>query len=329
MAEIIGQTSAVLKDLTRITEQTAKQTRPNLWPLIATKLDAKGQAYVKVPITAALPFPKKLTDSMPEKGILVGYTQEYDQDTYTQRIALNSDLVGDVKAYDFSDVVAEAAIRAVLFKDWVASQTVRTGATVAMPDGPGFYTLGNSTGLAAMHSYANMGKNTFANKIAKSGTSIAALFADLGTARAALRGFKDNEGLLLNNVSMNGETDMVCQYPLSYDNNMRAVLNAEMVPMPVTNAAGTENVGGASMTNTLRNSARGFPDGYLSSSDGFFLHYVGMPRRPLVLVEDYDSRVTVIGFGTPEEALHHTCWIIIRQRFVLGFLAYWRSVQVS
>jgi hypothetical protein len=321
---IIGQTSAVLKDLTLIAEDTVKETRPNLVPLISTKLEAEGQAYVKVPIGANVGFPTKLEEESQEYGKLVGYTQEYNNDTYMLKIGLNADLVKDVKAWDFSGVVREASMKSVKFKDYLASLAIKKGvSSVAMADGASFYTASTD------HSYAAQKKNKFKNKLSKTGTSVAALFTDLGTAKAAIRGILDNTGYPVNAVDINGPTDLIVQYPLSYDNNMRAVLNAEMIPQAITTAAGSENVGGASMTNTLRNSAMSFADAYLADSDGFFLHYVAMPQKPLAWIQDYDVRVDVLGFGTPNEVLDNKVFIVLKQRFVLGYLAYWRSIQVA
>jgi hypothetical protein len=69
-------------------------------------------------------------------------------------------------------------------------------------------------------------------------------------------------------------------------------------PLPVT----TSGTAAAPVTNVAwQGIADVYADGYLDadSASRWYLHYVGMPQRPFVFLENYAPAVSVLGFNSP------------------------------
>ena len=321
MAVIRGDTNAVLKDLTMIAEDTVAETRPSLYPLICSQ-KAEDGAYTKVPINANLPLPAKFEGERRKMGKNVGVVQEYDQDTYELTIELDSDLVRNAKAYDFSDVVREATMAAKLFPDYQASQMVINGGSKKAYDAVNFY--------GSTHTFAKTGGNTINNTVSKTGGTVTQLYNDIASAVAAIRGFLDNQGRLLNPLAKQGPGQFVIHCPLALEMPFRQVLFGSMVPVtaPVT-SSGTAAAPAAN--NVLQGIGDLYPDGYLdiNSTTAWYLHYVGMPQRPFIFLENYPIQVSVLGFGSEYETLYNKVAICLKHRFVMGYYRFDRSVKVS
>lgn len=321
MAVTRGDVNATLKDLTIIAEDTVAETRPMLYPLIASE-KAEDGAYTKVPIAANMPFPRKFEGERAEMGKDVTVVQEYDQNTYELTIDLDSDLVKNAKAYDYSDLVREATMAAKLFPDYLSSQLVINGGSTAAYDGVNFY--------GTTHKFAKAGPNTINNTVSASGQTVTALATDLGKAIAGIRGFRDNAGRLLNPLASQGKNKLLVHCPVALEQAFRQVLFGSMIPVaaPVT-TSGTAAAPAAN--NVLQGIADIYPDGYLdvNSTTAWYLHYVGMPQRPFVFIENYGLQVSVLGFGSEFEINFNKVRIALKHRFVLGYYRFDRSVKVS
>lgn len=321
MAVIIGDSNAVLKDLTMVVEDTVAQTRPQLHPLICNTMEEDG-AYTKIAVAANVAFPRKFEAERSSQGKDVPIVINYDQETYELTIDINSDLLKNAKAYSYESLVREAAISAVLFPDYSASQLVINGSSTAGYDGVNFY--------GTTHKYAKTGSNTINNTVSATGTTVPQILADLTSALTKIRTFKDNAGRLLNPLAAMGADKLVLHCPVALEVIARQALNASMVPVtaPVTTS------GTAAMpvsNNVLQGVATVFGDGYLdaSSATTWYLHYVGMAQKPFVFIENYPIQVKVLGPGSEFEANFNKVRIAIKHRFVLGYYRFDRSVKVA
>lgn len=312
--------NAVLKDLTLIVEDTVAITRPNLYPLICSVKEADG-AYTRIPIANNLAMPRKFEGERSAQGKDVTVVQNYSQGTYELTIDLDADLLSDSKAYDQSDLVREATMSAVQFPDYLTSQMVYKGTTSTAYDGQNFYDTG--------HAFASVAGNSFSNKVTATGTSVTQIAADLSSAIALLKGFKDSSGRLLNQQAKFGKTDLLIQHPVAMETNMRTLMNETFVPVvaPVT-TSGTAAVGGA---NYFVGQADLFPDGYLDgqSTAAWYLHYVSRPQRPFVFIEDYGLQVKVLGLDSEFCTNTNKVRIALKHRFVLGYYMTHRSVRIG
>ena len=317
MAITRGDINATLKDLTMIAEDSVIMTRPNLLPLIANMGPEEG-AYTRVPIPANLPFPRKFEGERQEMGKDVAVVQTYNQDTYELTIDLDSDLIRNAKAYDYNSLVREATMSAVLFPDYLASQAVIGGGAAKAYDGVNFY--------GATHKYAGLGANTINNTIAKTGQTVPTLAADISSCLVALRTFKDNQGRLLNQLARQGTSQLLIHCPVALEQAFRQVLFGSMIPMAVG-----ANAAASAANNQLQGIADLYPDGYLDSVSPttWYMHYVGMPQRALIYRENYGLQVSVLGFGSEFEINTNKVRIALKQRFVLGYHRFDRSVRVA
>jgi len=325
MATVIGDTNATLKDLTLIAENTVAQTRPNLYPLICSVKPEDG-AYTKIPIAANMPFPILFEGARKSKGKDVTVVQNYNQGTYELTIDLDSDLVRNAKAYDQSDLVQEATMAAVLFPDYVASQAVISGGTNLAYDGVAFY--------GSTHKYAKAGSITIDNTVSKTTQDVAGLANDLASALTKIRTFRDNAGRLLNPLASYGKEKLLIHCPVCLEQKFRQVIFGSTIPIsvPVT-TSGTLAVGGISNV-AWSGVADLFADGYLDAATSnptttWYLHYVGMPQRPFVFLENYGIQVTVLGLGSEHEVNTNTIRIALKHRFVLGYYRFDRSARVA
>ena len=327
MALTRGDTNATLKDLTIIAEDTLVQTRPNLVPKLCSVKPEEG-AYTKVPVPANVPFPKKFEGERESHGKLVNVFQQYDQATYELTIDLDSDLMRNVKAYDFEGVVREAAVSAVIYPDYLLSQAIING------DGAGYTGYDGQIFYYTTHYFAKMGTSNINNILSGSGATdgitVPGIAKDLAAAIAKIRSFKDNQGRLLNPLAPSGASQFIIQCPVGMEQAFRQVIFGSMIPMPATYATS----GPSSMpvaNNVLQGIADIFPDGYLDDSDAndWYLHFVGMPQRPFVYFENYPPMVQVLGFGSEHEINTNTVRIAIKHRFVLGYYRFDRSIAVQ
>ena len=320
MALTRGDVNATLKDLTLIAEDTVAVTRPRLYPLICSVRPEEG-AYTKIPVPANVAMPRLFEGERASQGKQVNVVQNYNQSTYELTIDLDSDLVRNAKAYDFTDLVREATMSAVLFPDYLTSQAVIAGTSNNAYDGNAFY--GNT------HKFAATGSNNIDNLLAATGQTVTNLITDIASALAAVRTFLDNQGRLLNPLASEGDSKLIIHCPVALQQAFRQVVFGSMVPItvPVT-TSGTAAAPVAN--NVLQGIADIFADGYLdaNSATAWYLHYVGMPQRPFVFLENYGLMVNVLGFGSEHEINTNTVRIALKHRFVLGYYRFDRSIKV-
>lgn len=321
MALTRGDVNATLKDLTLIAEDTVAQTRPQLYPRICSIKPEEG-AYTKIPVPANLAMPKLFEGERSSQGKLINVVQQYNQSTYELTVDLDSDLVRNAKAYDFSDIVREAAMSAVLFPDYLTSQAVIAGDTNTGYDGVTFY--------GSTHTYAKMGSNTIDNTVSATGQTVTALATDVASALTSLRTFKDNQGRLLNPLASEGAGRLIIHCPVALQQAFRQLVFGSMIPIsvPVT-TSGTAAAPAAN--NVLQGIADIFADGYLDadSSTAWYMHYVGMAQKPFVFLENYPIQTSVLGFGSEFEVNNNAVRIALKHRFVLGYYRFDRSIKVA
>jgi phage major head subunit gpT-like protein len=321
MALTRGDTNATLKDLTIIAEDTVAQTRPQLYPLISNVEPEEG-AYTKVPVPANLAMPRLYEGERASQGKQVNVVQTYNQSTYELTIDIDSDLMRNAKAYNYSALIREATMSMVLFPDYLMSLAVIAGGTNKAYDGVAFY--------GATHKFAAMGSNTIDNLVSATGQTVTAILNDIASALVVIRTARDNQGRLLNPIAKQGRSELLIQCPAALEQVMRQALFGTMVPVtvPVT----TSGTAAAPMsTNVLQGIAELYPDGYLDtdSASKWYLHYVGMPQRPFVFFENYGIQVSVLGFGSEFEVNNNAIRIGLKRRFVLGYSRFDRSVRVA
>lgn len=320
MALTRGDVNATLKDLTLIAEDTLVQAQPQLVPKICSVKPEEG-AYTKIPVPANIAMPRLFEAERTSQGKLVNVVQNYDQATYELTVDLDSDLVRNAKAYDFSDLVREATMSAVLFPDYLCSLAVIAGASNLAYDAVAFY--------GTTHKFAKMGSNSINNTVAKTGQTVTQLATDIGSALAAIRTFKDNQGRLLNPMARQGSGNLIIHCPVALEQAFRQVIFGSMIPIaaPVT-TSGTAAAPAAN--NVLQGMAEIYADGYLDTAPTtWYLHYVGMPQRPFVFLENYGIQVSVLGFGSEHEINTNTVRIALKHRFVLGYYRFDRSIKVA
>lgn len=321
MALTRGDVNATLKDLTLIAEDTVATTRPRLYPLICSVKPEEG-AYTKIPVPANLAMPRLFEGERASQGKQVNVVQNYNQSTYELTIDLDSDLVRNAKAYDMSDLVREATMSAVLFPDYLTSKAVIAGSTNTAYDGVTFY--------GTTHKFANTGSNAINNTVSKTGATVPALATDISSALTKIRTFLDNQGRLLNPLASEGDGKLIVHCPVALQQAFRQLIHGSMIPItvPVT-TSGTAAAPVAN--NTLQGIADIFADGYLDadSTSTWYMHYVGMPQRPFVFIENYGLQVQVLGFGSEHEINTNTVRIALKHRFVLGYYRFDRSVKIA
>lgn len=321
MAITLGDVNATLKDLTLIVEDTVAMTRPQLYPLISSVKSEDG-AYTKIPVPANLSMPRLFEGERASQGKLINVVQVYDQATHELTIDLDSDLVRNAKAYDFSDIVREAAMSMVLFPDYLSSLAVIAGSTNNAYDGETFY--GNT------HLFANMGDNNIDNVVSRTGITVPELASDVSAALTKLRTFLDNQGRLLNPLASEGAGKLLIHCPVALQQPFRQLIHGSMIPIPVpVTSSGTAAAPAAN--NTLQGIADIYADGYLDtdSATTWYMHYVGMPQRPYVFLENYPIQTTVLGYGSEWEANTNHVRIALKHRFVLGYYRFDRSIKVA
>ena len=209
-----------------------------------------------------------------------------------------------------------------MFPDYLASQMVINGSSNNAYEAVAFY--------GTTHKFAKAGSNTIDNTVSKTGATVPHLLADIASALTKLKTFKDNAGRLLNPMAMYGSGQLLVHCPVALEQAFRQAIFGTMVPItvPVT-TSGTAAAPVAN--NTLQGVASIFGDGYLdaNSATTWYLHYVGMPQKPFVFLENYGLQVQVLGFGSEHEIKTNKVMIAMKQRFVLGYYRFDRSIKVA
>lgn len=326
MAGTRGDANAVLKDLTLIVEDTLTITRPNLYPLIASVMEAGGD-YTRIPIANNVAMPRKFEGERSSQGKDVTVIQTYKQGTYELTIDLDADLLADAKAYDQSDIVREAVMSAVQFPDYLTSQLVINGGTQNGYDNVTFYNAGGGgPPLTSGHLFAAAGKNYFANKFTATGQTMTALATDLQTAIGLIKNPKDSTGRLINQQAKYGAQDLLIHCPTALEYPFRQLLNNAFAPVsaPVT-TSGTAAVGAS---NVWVGQADLFVDGYLTGNS-WYLHYVSRPSKPFVYIEDYPLQMKVLGLDSEFCTNTNKVRIALKHRFALGYNRTDRSVKAA
>ena len=307
--QVGGDPNAVLKDLHATFEDTVQQVRPTLVPKLCTTVPSDG-AYEKYVFPTAVAQPRQFLDERVPTGVDVVSTYQLNNNTYELTLDFDGDMLSDARAYGLPEVVREAAMSAVLYPDYLMSSIVAAGVTAGNNayDGNTFY--------GDTHLYAGAGSNNIDNKLAGSGTSLTNIQDDLAAAIAALRGFKDNAGRLINQQLAEGQGQLLIQCPLALEFTFRRVLNTSMIPV----------LSGAAGDNVLRGIADVFPDGYLTDANDWFLHYIGMPLRPYVFQDRSPLKTAVQGYDSEFYKNTRKVRITTEQRFKIGYFGFYRSI---
>lgn len=310
--QVGGDSNAILKDLHATFEDTVQQVRPSLVPKVCQTVDSDG-AYEKFVFPTAVAQPRLFTDQRVPTGVDVVSTYQLNNNTYELTLDFDGDLLRDSKAYNLQELVREAALSAVLYPDYLLSTIIEAGATSGNNayDGNTFY--------GDTHLYGSAGTNNIDNKLGGSGTSVTQLQTDLGAAIAALRGFKDNQGRLINQLLAEGKGQLLIQCPLAMEFDFRRVLNSAMIPV----------LSGAPGDNVLQGVADLFPDGYLTDVNDWYLHYVGMPLRPYVFQNRAPLSTKVLGYDSEFYANTRKVRIVSEQRFKIGYFGFYRTVKTT
>lgn len=306
MAMVIGDANATLKDLTAVWENMVRETRPSLVPRLCSEVKSDG-AYEKYPIPTNVKLPRKWEGERVSTGIDVNVVYELENEEYELTVDIKRSLIEDAKAYQFTDVVAEAAQSMVLLKDYLLSQLIANGASAGYTGYDGNIFYGDT------HLFANAGSNNIDNSLAQTGTTVDNIKTDIGLAVAALRGFKDNAGRLINPLTAEGAGQLIVQCPLSLEQTFRTALQASIISQ-------TDNM--------LKGIADLAPDGYLSGS-GWYLHMVGQPQKPFVFQKRTEIETVVLGPGSEFCTNTGKVRIAGRERFKLGYNRFERSVKVA
>lgn len=313
MAGIYNDPNAVLKDLHSTFEDTVRLVRPTSVPKICTKVDSDG-AYEKYVFPTAPALPRQWVDQRSPQGVDVNATFQVNNNTYELTLDFKRELLEDSKAYDLTEVVREAALAAVMYPDYLLSSSI-----VKNGNQSGNNAYDGNTFYGGTHLFGGGGANNINNLYTSTGVTLAALQADLQGAIAALQGFLDNAGRLVNLQSAEGADKLLIQCPLAIQYDMKRVLNLGW--LPITSSVAGENI--------FKGTADILPDGYLSSTTPWFLHYTGLPLKPFVWQDRMPLETSVLGFSSEFCQNSGRVRIMTRQRFRLNYFAFYRSIRVA
>ena len=327
--QILGDSNATLKDLTRVVEAEIMEADDPLYPKICSEIESADEAYIKIPIQTKVEFPVQFTGEREDTSTDVNIVQTYNKATYALTLDFDSDLMREAKAYTFQEKVQEGTISAKIFPSYNLTNLVSSNGNGY--DGKAFY--------ANNHKWANAGNNTINNTLSRSwsGASTAAtataLANDLQAAVAKMRTFLDDKGRLLNPMLRYGSKQLIIHTPAALEVYWRQVLFSSMIPVaaPVT-TSGTAAASGTGMKDLgLDGIATLVVDGYLdgNSTTTWYLHYVGMPQRPFIYGESYALEAKALGFGSEFETNTNKVRIALKHRFVEGYYRFDRSMKIS
>ena len=134
--EIIGDTNATLKDLTRIVEAEIMEADDPLYPKICSEVKSADEAYIKLPIQDKVAFPVAFDGEREAVSTEVAVVQTYSKNTYALTLDYNSDLMRESKAYTFEEKTQEGASSAKIFPSYNLSvNIVEAGTTNLLSTG--------------------------------------------------------------------------------------------------------------------------------------------------------------------------------------------------
>lgn len=323
--QILGDSNATLKDLTRIVEAELEGEDEMLHPLICSEPSTEDEAYVKIPIQTRVAWPSLFDGERKPTSTEVNIIAQYNKGTYELTMEFDSDLVREAKAYTFADKAEEGAISLKDFPSYNLTQNIIVP-NINAYDGKAFY--------ANNHLWANAGGNTINNTVPKTGATITALWNDFQTAFSQMMVFLDDKGRKLNPRLKYGTKDLLIQCPSALGPAFHQMLNQAFMPVtaPVT-TSGTAAVSasGPSTISKFAGIASLFVDGYLDahSPTTWYLHYVGRPQKPFLHTESYPLQFKALGFGTEYESLKNRVAILGKHRWVQGTYRFDRSVRIA
>lgn len=324
--EILGDSNATLKDLTRIVEAELMGQEQQLYPLICSEPGSEDEAYVKIPIQTRVAWPSLFDGERKQTSTEVNVIASYTKGTYELTLGFDSDLIREAKAYTFADKTQEATISFRDFPSYNLTNNVIV-ANINAYDGKAFY--------ANNHKWANVASApTINNTVAATGQTVTALWADLQTAVAQLRTFMDDKGRLLNPRVKFGRKQLLIHCPAALGAAFTQLLNQGFFPMsaPVT-TSGTAAVtaSGPTTIGEFEGVASLHVDGYLDShsTTAWYLHYVGMPQKPFLYTESYPLQFKALGFGTEYETMKNQVAIAGKHRWVQGTYRFDRSIRIA
>lgn len=328
--QILGDSNATLKDLTRIVEAEIAEAMDPLYPQICSEVESADEAYIKIPIQTKVDFPVLFDGEREDTSTEVTTVQTYGKATYSLTLDYGSDLMREAKAYTFAEKTQEGAISAKIFPNYNLTKNIILANPKAY-DNLAFYSTTGTTNT--YHKWANAGTNTINNNITATGQTPTSLYTDLQTAVARLRTFLDDKGRLLNPLLRYGANQLIIHCPVALEVAFRQVIFGSMIPLaaPVT----TSGTAAASATGPkdlgLSGIATIVADGYLdaTSATTWYLHYVGAPQRPFIYGESYGVQAKALGFGSEFETNTGKVRIALKHRFVEGVYRFDRSIKVG
>src|SRR5579864_125779 len=101
--QILGDSNATLKDLTRIVEAELMEPADPLYPIIASEIESADEAYIKIPFQTKVAFPTLFDGEREDTSTEVNVVQQYNKATYSLTLDYNSDLMRESKAYTFAE----------------------------------------------------------------------------------------------------------------------------------------------------------------------------------------------------------------------------------
>lgn len=321
--QILGDSNATLKDLTRIVEAEIMEAANPLYPIICSEVESADEAYIKIPIQTKVAFPVVFDGEREDTSTDVNIVQQYNKLTYSLTLDYGSDLMRESKAYTFSEKTQEGAISAKIFPSYNLTKMIIANPTAY--DGVAFY--------GTTHKWAKSGANAINNIVSATGQTVTALYTDLQTAMAAMGTFLDDKGRLLNPQLQYGSDQIVIHCPKALGIAFRQLVFGSMIPLsaPVT-SSGTAAVSASGPAGIgLNGIARIVEDGYLdaTSATTWYLHYVGAPQKPFVFAESYGLQAKALGFGSEFETNTGKVRIALKHRFVEGVYRFDRSIKVA
>lgn len=320
--QILGDSNAVLKDLTAIAEEEIMDVGEPLYPQLCSMIDSVDEAYIKIPIQTKAEFPVLFTGEREDTSTDVNVISTYNKATYALTLDYNADLMQESKAYTFAEKTREGTISAKIFPSYNLTKNI----IIANPnayDGVAFYGTG--------HSWAKAGANLFNNTASSTGQTPTALYNDLQTAVALMKTFLDDKGRLLNPMVKYGEDQLIIHCPAALEVAFRQVIFGSLIPISIPGSATSAMVATGGKDLGLQGIARLVVDGYLdaTSKTQWYLHYVGMPQKPFVYGESYGLRARALGYGTEFQTNTNKVRIALQHRFVEGVYRMDRSIRIG
>lgn len=306
MAELMGSGNLVLRDLAAAFMEGVQETRPSLAPLICQRIESDRYEN-KYVYPTAVAKPRIWTDERVPTNIDAVLTFTLTNDTYEVTLDFDGNLIQDSTVLGFSDLIREAGMSMALYPDELVSLLVKNGGTAGNVayDGNVFY--------GATHLFAGAGSTNIANTLAGTGTTTAQVKADFSAMLAALIGFKDDKGRLINPVDLN-ENSLVAHVPKEMWQVALEAINATIV---------------SQTSNILASRARVVPDGYLTDTNDWFLHYTGRPQKPFIWQVREEAKVDTLDFNSEYYKNTGRVRVLSRMRLKMGYHRFERSIRTT